>query len=148
MHRQIDCTMQMSYGTDEGEGRRAPHAERENARPQWWVALLSAVGFALMLAAPLTDIAGLGAIAVLSRPGVHIIGVVLVGAGIAVSVLGQAAMGESWRGDVDDDVHTPLVTGGRSGSYAIPSSRVRRSRPSDSRSSCRTDSPSRWSSCN
>lgn len=79
---------------------------------QWWVALLSAVGFTLMLAAPLTDIAGLGAIAVLSRPGVHIIGVVLVGAGIAVSVVGQAAMGESWRGDVDDDVHTPLVTGG------------------------------------
>ncbi|CAN5917077.1 hypothetical protein BH23ACT10_BH23ACT10_23240 [soil metagenome] len=65
-----------------------------------------------MLAAPLTDLAGIPAIAVLDRPGVHSAGVVLAVVGIAVSMVGQHAMGDSWRGDVDPDGRTPLVTDG------------------------------------
>lgn len=86
--------------------------DHPRASTQWWVGWTSVVAWGFMLAAPLTDLAGMRAIAVLDRRDIHVAGVVLVGVGIAVSMAGQYSMGDSWRGDVDPDVRTPLVTSG------------------------------------
>jgi protein-S-isoprenylcysteine O-methyltransferase Ste14 len=80
--------------------------------PQWWARLLSAVGFACAVAAPLAELAGLQPIAVLDRSPVRVAGVVLAVVGIAATPAAQLAMGTSWRPDVDPDVRTALVTTG------------------------------------
>ena len=80
--------------------------------PQWWSRLLSTIGVLLAIAAPLAELAGLAPFAVLDHPVVRFGGVVLVVLGIIVTIGSQLAMGESWRGDVDPDVRTPLVTSG------------------------------------
>ncbi len=80
--------------------------------PQWWSRLLSAIGVLLAVAAPLAELAGLAPYAGLDQPVVRFGGVLLVVLGIAVTIGSQLAMGESWRGDVDPDVRTPLITGG------------------------------------
>ena len=80
--------------------------------PQWWSRLLSAIGVVLAIAAPLAELAGLAPIAILDRPIVRFGGVVLVVLGIVVTIASQLAMGDAWRGDVDPDVRTPLVTSG------------------------------------
>lgn len=79
---------------------------------QWWVQWVSMLGWVLMLAAPLADLAGMRAIRVVDRTGVHLTGVVLVAIGVAVTMVSQQAMGASWRGDVDHSVETLLVTAG------------------------------------
>jgi protein-S-isoprenylcysteine O-methyltransferase Ste14 len=80
--------------------------------PQWWSRLLSAIGVLLAIAAPLAELAGLAPFAPLDEPAVRFGGIVLVVLGIAVTIGSQLAMGESWRGDVDASIRTPLVTGG------------------------------------
>ena len=80
--------------------------------PQWWSRLLSAIGVLLAIAAPLAELAGLAPFAILDLPAVRFGGVVLVVLGIVVTIASQLAMGNSWRGDVDPDVRTPLVTRG------------------------------------
>ena len=80
--------------------------------PQWWSRLLSAIGVLLAIAAPLAELAGLPPFAPLDEPAVRFGGVVLVVLGIAVTIGSQLAMGASWRGDVDPDIRTPLVTSG------------------------------------
>jgi protein-S-isoprenylcysteine O-methyltransferase Ste14 len=80
--------------------------------PQWWARLLSGIGFACAVAAPLAELAGLDPIAVLDRTLVRAAGVVLVVVGIAATLAAQLAMGASWRPDVDPDVRTALVTSG------------------------------------
>ena len=80
--------------------------------PQWWSRLLSAIGVLLAIAAPLAELAGLAPFAILDYPVVRFGGVALVVLGIIVTIVAQLAMGDSWRGDVDPDVHTPLVTTG------------------------------------
>ena len=80
--------------------------------PQWWSRLLSAIGVLLAIAAPLAELAGLAPFAILDLPAVRFGGVVLVVLGIVVTIGSQVAMGDSWRGDVDPDVRTPLVTSG------------------------------------
>ena len=80
--------------------------------PQWWARLLSAIGVLLAFAAPLAELAGLAPFAPLDQPLVRTGGVVLVVLGIVLTIGSQLAMGESWRGDVDPDVRTPLVTSG------------------------------------
>jgi protein-S-isoprenylcysteine O-methyltransferase Ste14 len=79
---------------------------------QWWSRLLSAIGVVLAIAAPLAELAGLAPFALLDRPVVRFGGVVLVVLGTALTIGAQLAMGESWRGDVDPDVRTSLVTSG------------------------------------
>ena len=79
---------------------------------QWWARLISAVGFVLMLAAPVAELGGLRSIAVLDNLAVRILGVALVVLGIAATVGAQAVMGASWRGDVDPEARTALVTTG------------------------------------
>ena len=80
--------------------------------PQWWSRLLSAIGVLLAIAAPLAELAGLARVVPLDAPAVRFGGVVLVVVGIIVTIGSQLTMGESWRGDVDPDARTPLVTNG------------------------------------
>jgi protein-S-isoprenylcysteine O-methyltransferase Ste14 len=80
--------------------------------PQWWARLLSGIGFACALAAPLAELGGLQPITVLDRIPVRAAGVVLAVVGIAATLAAQLAMGASWRPDVDPDVRTALVTTG------------------------------------
>jgi len=80
--------------------------------PQWWARLVSTVGVALAVAAPLAELAGLPAFPLLDQPVVRWAGVALVVLGIAVTTGSQIAMGGSWRADVDPDARTQLVTSG------------------------------------
>jgi protein-S-isoprenylcysteine O-methyltransferase Ste14 len=80
--------------------------------PQWWARLLSAVGFACAVAAPLAELAGLEPIGALDRSPVRAAGAVLAVLGIAATLAAQLAMGASWRPDVDPDARTALVTTG------------------------------------
>ena len=79
---------------------------------QWWARLLSGVGFACAVAAPLAELAGLDPIPILDQTPVRAGGVVLVVLGIAATLAAQLAMGGSWRPDVDPDARTALVTSG------------------------------------
>jgi protein-S-isoprenylcysteine O-methyltransferase Ste14 len=80
--------------------------------PQWWARLLSSIGFACAVAAPLAELAGLEPIGVLDRGPVRAAGAVLAVLGIAATLAAQQAMGASWRADVDPDARTDLVTTG------------------------------------
>jgi len=80
--------------------------------PQWWARWTGALGLLLAFAAPLADLAGLEPFAALDHEGVAAAGVVLVVVAVAGTVAGQAAMGDSWRGDVDPDARTDLVVTG------------------------------------
>ena len=80
--------------------------------PQWWARLVSTVGVGFAITAPLAELAGLQAFAPLDRPLLRWGGVVLVFIGIAITIRSQAAMGGSWRADVDPDARTDLVTTG------------------------------------
>ena len=80
--------------------------------PQWWARLVSTVGVVMAIAAPLAELAGLPPFDLLDHAVVRWGGVVLVFLGIAVTVRAQAAMGGSWRADVDPDARTELVTDG------------------------------------
>jgi protein-S-isoprenylcysteine O-methyltransferase Ste14 len=80
--------------------------------PQWWARLLSTLGFACAVAAPLAELAGLPPISRLDRTPVRAAGAVLAVLGIAVTLAAQLAMGASWRPDVDPDARTALVTSG------------------------------------
>jgi protein-S-isoprenylcysteine O-methyltransferase Ste14 len=79
---------------------------------QWWARLVSAVGVLLALAAPIAELAGLAPISVLDRLPLRIAGTGLVIVGIVAALGSQFAMGDSWRGDVDPDARTTLVTKG------------------------------------
>jgi protein-S-isoprenylcysteine O-methyltransferase Ste14 len=87
---------------------------------QWWARLLSAIGVLLAIAAPLAELAGLAPFAPLDQPLIRFGGVVLVVLGIVLTIGSQLAMGESWRGDVDQDVRSPLVTTGPFGLVRNP----------------------------
>lgn len=80
--------------------------------PQWWARLLSGVGFACVVAAPLAELAGLDPIPLLDRTPVRVAGAVLAVLGIAATLAAQLAMGSSWRPDVDPAARTALVTSG------------------------------------
>jgi protein-S-isoprenylcysteine O-methyltransferase Ste14 len=90
----------------------APRFRDRPGSPQWWARLLSSVGFACAVAAPLAELAGLEPIGVLDRSPVRAAGAVLAVLGIAVTLAAQLAMGASWRPDVDPDARTALVTTG------------------------------------
>ena len=80
--------------------------------PQWWARLVSTVGVALAIAAPLAELAGVTPLAPLDQPLLRWSGVVLVVMGMLVTIGSQVAMGGSWRADVDPDARTELVTTG------------------------------------
>jgi protein-S-isoprenylcysteine O-methyltransferase Ste14 len=80
--------------------------------PQWWSRRISSVGAALAVGAPLAELGGLAPIPPLDAPALRIAGLGPFLLGVAGTVIAQMAMGESWRGDVDPDARTPLVTTG------------------------------------
>lgn len=79
---------------------------------QWWARLLGALALLVAVAAPLADLAGLKPLDALDEEGVAVGGVMLVVLGVVGTVLGQVAMGDSWRADVDPDARTDLVVTG------------------------------------
>ena len=80
--------------------------------PQWWSRRLASLGFAFGVTAPLAALAGLQPIGILDTVAVHVTGVAIAVLGVGISVGSQVAMGDAWRGDVDQDARTPLVTTG------------------------------------
>jgi protein-S-isoprenylcysteine O-methyltransferase Ste14 len=80
--------------------------------PQWWARLISSLGLVLAIAAPLAALNGLPAVAPLDDPTVAGVGFMLVVLGIVGTLAAQSVMGDSWRGDVDLDARTALVTHG------------------------------------
>ena len=84
----------------------------EPGSPQRWSKLISVLGVALAVAAPVADLLGVDPIPFLNRPAVRWTGLGLAIAGIAGTLAAQSAMGDSWRGDVDPHARTPLVTTG------------------------------------
>lgn len=90
----------------------APRLRDRPGSPQSWARLLSTLGLACAVVAPLADLAGLDRITVLDRAPVRAAGVGLAVVGIVATLAGQLAMGASWRPDVDPDTRTALVTTG------------------------------------
>ena len=88
------------------------HARDRAGSAQWWSKTLAAAGLASMVAAAVADILGLAPFAPLDGPVVVGAGVALAGLGIFGAVGSQLVMGDSWRGDVDPDARTALVTTG------------------------------------
>ena len=80
--------------------------------PQWWARLASSLGVLLAIAAPVAELAGFQPWTVLDQLPVRLAGLALAVAGIGATLVAQSAMGDSWRGDVDPDVRTALVTTG------------------------------------
>lgn len=78
--------------------------------------LAGSVGFVvalvLLVAAPTADLAGMARISFLENAWVAAIGVLLGVVGIALTLVAQLAMGDSWRIGVDDSQRTDLVTSG------------------------------------
>ncbi len=87
-------------------------ARGHRGSPQWWARWISSLGFVFAVAAPIAELAGVPAIAPLDRTALQVAGVVLVVVGIVITLTAQVAMGASWRGDVDPEARTALVTTG------------------------------------
>lgn len=94
-----------------GGGRPVRFSDRPGT-PQWWARVIGTIGFVLLVLAPIAELIGLPPLPILDRPAVRLGGLVVTLAGIAGTVVSQEAMGASWRGDVDPEARTPLVTGG------------------------------------
>lgn len=89
--------------------RRLPLSSRRGIARA--LARVSGLGFLCAILAPIAEYAGLAPFAILDRTILAVAGTVLVGVGIAITLVSQRAMGPSWRGDVDPDARTALVTG-------------------------------------
>jgi protein-S-isoprenylcysteine O-methyltransferase Ste14 len=76
----------------------------------WWAKVVSGVGIVLAFAAPVAELLGIRPVGILDHAPVRFAGLVLALTGIAAAFSAQMAMGESWRGDVDPQARTPLVT--------------------------------------
>ena len=66
----------------------------------------------LNIAAPIAELVGLASFALLDQPALRVAGGNLVVPGIAGTLAGQWTMGDSWRGDVDPQASSRLVTTG------------------------------------
>ena len=77
---------------------------------EWSAGVLFAVALAVGVAAPVAALAGLAPL--VSSSVLSILGLVVAGAGVALTLGAQLAMGDSWRIGVDDTEQTDLVTGG------------------------------------
>jgi protein-S-isoprenylcysteine O-methyltransferase Ste14 len=84
--------------------------------PQWWAKIGFVIAIAIGFAAPIAAVAGLSNIDILNTRWLHVVGVILTVTGIALTVVAQFAMGESWRIGVDSNERTRLVT---TGAFAV-----------------------------
>lgn len=80
--------------------------------PQWWAKIGFGIAILVGFAAPVAAVAGLGNIAALDAAWLHIAGIIVTVAGIALTVAAQYSMGASWRIGVDPHERTDLVTDG------------------------------------
>lgn len=83
----------------------------QRGSPQWWARLIGTLAFLLLVLAPIAELAGLLPVVDLGQP-VRLAGLVLALVGIVGILVSQAAMGSSWRADVDPEARTALVTHG------------------------------------
>jgi protein-S-isoprenylcysteine O-methyltransferase Ste14 len=80
---------------------------------EWWGGVLFVLALLLGLAGPLLQLLGaLTPLPVLDSTAVQVPGLVIAAAGIIVTLVGQQAMGASWRVGVDQQETTDLVTTG------------------------------------
>jgi protein-S-isoprenylcysteine O-methyltransferase Ste14 len=80
---------------------------------EWLGGALFALSLVAGGIAPLLEVEGaVEPVAALDSPLVHVAGIVLYAAGLAICVAAQLAMGASWRIGVDEAESTELVTGG------------------------------------
>jgi protein-S-isoprenylcysteine O-methyltransferase Ste14 len=79
---------------------------------QWWARWISTVGVLCGAAVPIAALAGLPPIGFLDQTLVAIGGLVAYAVGIGLTLVSQAAMGSSWRPDVDPGAESELVTRG------------------------------------
>ena len=80
---------------------------------EWVGGVLFVAALVLGLAAPVLDLANvLDPLEALSGGGAELAGAILAIGGIALTLLAQQAMGDSWRIGVDDSERTELVTSG------------------------------------
>ena len=93
-------------------GRRPVRFVDRLGTPQWWSRVIGTIGFVLLVLAPIAELVGLPPLAILDQPLVRLGGLVVALAGIAGIVVSQAVMGTAWRGDVDPETRTTLVTSG------------------------------------
>lgn len=98
------------HGRRTGSVPMPPRATRGS--PQMWARLASSLGLLLAFAAPVADLLGMDPVAALDRSIVHLVGAAVAIAGIAGTLLSQAAMGDAWRPDVTPGDRTDLVTEG------------------------------------
>ena len=88
------------------------HRRDRPGSAQWWSRVIASVGLLAGIAAAVADIAGVAPFGPLDNDVVRVLGIALYVLGIAATMVAQWAMGDSWRGDVDPDVRTALVTSG------------------------------------
>jgi protein-S-isoprenylcysteine O-methyltransferase Ste14 len=86
---------------------------------EWWAGVLFAVAVVLGVAAPVAGLLGLEPLVDL-RPAGRAVAVAVTVAGIALTLVAQMAMGNSWRVGVDATERTDLVTGGPFGLVRNP----------------------------
>ncbi|MCK9250438.1 MAG: isoprenylcysteine carboxylmethyltransferase family protein [Solirubrobacteraceae bacterium] len=83
------------------------------AQAQWWGGVLFAVALVAGLVAPVLQLAGATPpLAALDTTGIAVIGTGIAVAGIAGTLVAQAAMGDTWRIGIDEQERTALVTRG------------------------------------
>jgi protein-S-isoprenylcysteine O-methyltransferase Ste14 len=100
------------YAQHRRTGTAAIHLRDPLGSPQWWSRVVSSLGVAFAVAAPLAEITGLRPIQAIDQPVARFGGVVMMVMGVTYSVAAQLSMGASWRADVDPDARTELVTSG------------------------------------
>ncbi len=86
------------------------HADANTA--QWWAKIGFVIAIVIGFAAPIAAVAGLENIDALNTGWLHVVGVIVTVIGIALTVVAQNAMAESWRIGVDPNERTKLVTNG------------------------------------
>ena len=73
-----------------GGGRPVRFADRPGA-PQWWARVIGSIAFVLLVLAPIAELVGLAPIAIYDHPSVRLVGLGVALAGIAGTVVSQAA---------------------------------------------------------
>ena len=80
---------------------------------EWYAGILFILAVVIGVLAPVLDVTDtLEPIRAIDGSGVHAVGLVLFGLGLAATLYAQLAMGESWRVGVDESERTELVTAG------------------------------------
>lgn len=93
-------------------GGMSIHRRDRPGSAQWWSRLIASIGLFFGIGAAIADIAGLEPFGPLDNDLIRGIGIALFALGIATTMVAQWVMGASWRGDVDPDVRSALVTRG------------------------------------